>query len=45
MRRCILALMATVLLFGATACDKEATQRALAKQMNAYERNGGGPSR
>ena len=39
------ALLAVCLLFTATACDKEATKKALAKQLNANERNGGGPSR
>jgi hypothetical protein len=33
------------MLFTAAACDKEATQKALAKQLNAYDRTRGGPSR
>jgi hypothetical protein len=45
MIRKTLALMAVFLLFTAAACDKEATKKALAKQLNANERNGGGPSR
>ncbi|MDY0884196.1 hypothetical protein ACFPL7_01610 [Dongia soli] len=45
MIRKALALLAVSLLFTAAACDKEATQKALAKQLNANERNGGGPSR
>ena len=39
------ALLTVCLLFTAAACDKEATQKALAKQINAATgRTHGGPS-
>jgi hypothetical protein len=44
MIRKVSALLAVCLMFTAAACDKEATQKALAKQLNGYERSRGGPS-